>query len=614
MKKFRFHDPTGLVHRTDPVPSFFALALLFCLPAFSQEKKAEEGPPPWPILKPVADQEPLPGTKKLTLEGDLSRMLADGCDRFLDAQIAAAAKNRPADPKRERLVQMLGLHRDEKPDPKTNRLEFYSMRKAQKAVADGLSVYHVRWRAFGDVHGDGLLLEPEGEENPVLADVIAIPDASQTPEEIAGLIDGETPTPPFALYLARQGCRVLVPTLINREENLPTLPNREWLHRPAFELGRHLIGYETQKILSGVDCLTNTQKGDRKIGVIGWSEGGLLALYSAALDDRIDAAFVAGYFGKRETLWNEPAEHNIFGLLNEFGDAEIASLVAPRDLFLVKDTPVSAGFALDENGEPERFDERPKRKGKPGKFIGGMDFEAEVQRLTGMLNEKEKVVVSDRDIAEHVDDFVELLTGKAAPESKKTGDFEFKKIYADPPGRDLIAERHAAQMAEIERHNQLVLINAQAERMDYFKDLDLTDLESFQKTIEPFRDKFRTEVIGEFDLEKLSFNARTRKYQEGPKTISYEVVLDVFDDVIAYGILTLPKDFDLDSGEKRPVVVCQHGLEGTPQDVVGEKGFRAYSAFATRLAERGFITFAPQNNYKYHDIFRIQQFKAQSIG
>ena len=38
--------------------------------------------------------------------------------------------------------------------------------------------------------------------------------------------------------------------------------------------------------------------------------------------------------------------------------------------------------------------------------------------------------------------------------------------------------------------------------------------------------------------------------------------MDVFPDVIAYGILLLPKG--IKEGEKRPVVVCQHGLEDGP--------------------------------------------------
>ena len=125
-------------------------------------------------------------------------------------------------------------------------------------------------------------------------------------------------------------------------------------------------------------------------------------------------------------------------------------------------------------------------------------------------------------------------------------------------------------------------------------------------------------MIGDFELPLLPPNVRTRPYQVGDKTLSYEVVMDVMESggekVIAYGILTLPKELDLSSGERRPVVVCQHGLEGTPQDLIGEAKYDAYKAYATRLAERGFITFAPQNGYKYFDLFRLQQFKAQSIG
>jgi hypothetical protein len=58
------------------------------------------------------------------------------------------------------------------------------------------------------------------------------------------------------------------------------------------------------------------------------------------------------------------------------------------------------------------------------------------------------------------------------------------------------------------------------------------------------------------------------------------------------------------------VVVCQHGLEGRPQDTIGEQGAQHYSAFATVLAERGFVTFAPQNLYIFKDRFRTLQRKS----
>ena len=43
-----------------------------------------------------------------------------------------------------------------------------------------------------------------------------------------------------------------------------------------------------------------------------------------ALDARIDAVCVSGYFGPRENVWQEPIYRNVFGLLEQFGDAELA--------------------------------------------------------------------------------------------------------------------------------------------------------------------------------------------------------------------------------------------------------------------------------------------------
>jgi hypothetical protein len=100
--------------------------------------------------------------------------------------------------------------------------------------------------------------------------------------------------------------------------------------------------------------------------------------------------------------------------------------------------------------------------------------------------------------------------------------------------------------------------------------------------------------------------------EEGDKWTQYEVVLDVFPNVFAYGLLTLPKN--IRSGERRPVVVCQHGLEGRPQSVISTTvEFHTYRAFATRLAERGFITFAPQNPYLLGDRFRTLQRKSYPL-
>jgi hypothetical protein len=62
------------------------------------------------------------------------------------------------------------------------------------------------------------------------------------------------------------------------------------------------------------------------------------------------------------------------------------------------------------------------------------------------------------------------------------------------------------------------------------------------------------------------------------------------------------------SGERRPVVVCQHGLEGRAQDVADPNiDSNYYHHFAASLAKEGFVTYAPQNPYIGEDRFRIIQ-------
>ncbi len=110
---------------------------------------------------------------------------------------------------------------------------------------------------------------------------------------------------------------------------------REWIYRQAFHMGRHPIGYEVQSVLAAVDWLVARGK---KVGVCGYAEGGQTAFYAAALDTRIGAALVSGYFDSRQRVWAEPIYRNVWGLLREFGDAEIAGLILPRTLVIEHST------------------------------------------------------------------------------------------------------------------------------------------------------------------------------------------------------------------------------------------------------------------------------------
>ena len=308
-----------------------------------------------PLALPAAELtpavEPLAGTEPLSWSDDLASRLVDGVDRFLlrklEASVAERAQHwqrdfsspeayqKSIEPNRKRLAHILGV-RDE-------RLAFDGMefvattaQSAEVGRGPGYKIFAVRWPVIRHIHGEGLLLIPD--EKPPAARVVAIPDADQTPEMICGLADGVPAASQYARRLAENGCLVLVPTLVSRElqarNGRATLTNREYLYRSAFELGRHLIGYELQKVLAGVDWFVRDGRGQApaKIGAIGWGEGGMLALYAAALDPRIDAACVSGHFDSRQSIWQQPIDRNVFGLLEQFGDAELAAMIAPRRL------------------------------------------------------------------------------------------------------------------------------------------------------------------------------------------------------------------------------------------------------------------------------------------
>ena len=576
-----------------------------------------EGEPAWPVLKQTTGKNALPGTQLLEAEGDLSIAMVEGVDRFLDAEIAAELKERRGGTRQE-LARILGLPRDQ--NPKDNSFRYAGRRWGPVGNGRNYTVNEVSWKTFGNTEAVGLLFEPSGRAP--LADIIALPDADQDPEELGAMEPyfENQQTHPFAAEMALAGCRVLVPVMIKRMEH-HAMPMREWLHRPAWELGRTLAGYEVLKVLAAVDCFRRDDPSrsgkstSGKLAVVGWGEGGRLALYAAALDERLDGTLVSGYFGPRSRVWDEPADRTVFGLLRGHSDAEIARLIAPRPLVIETGHFPEYGFRLDQQGLPERLRKGAGKRGKPGKLLEPRDEEV---RLEAGLIGNETVVLRSTDSAIQPDSWRTLLEkiGVGVPANNlRKRDLGWAAIKPLQTAKG-IARRHAEQVQAIDRHNQRVLVESERVRGELFKVVKLDSLENYEASIAPLREKFSREVIGEHaSLQNLAEpNAHTRSYQEGPDTISYEVVLDVQAGVQAYGILTLPKGMKLDGSEKRPVVVCQHGLEGRPQSTVGEKDYHYYKAFATRLAERGFVTFAPQNLYLGWDLFRILQFKANAVG
>src|SRR5262249_52651787 len=151
------------------------------------------------------------------------------------------------------------------------------------------------------------------------------------------------------------------------------------------------------------------------------------------------------------------------------------------------------------------------------------------------------------------------------------------------------SHRQGQQVQELERHVQQLVHTADRTRDLFFQSihsLKPLSLDRFVEQTPKYRRHFWEEVLGKLEDTPLPPRPRSRKIYDKEKWTGYDVVLDVFPDVLAWGVLLVPKD--LKPGERRPVVVCQHGRAGVPKDVI-EGDQRAYHDFAARLAERGFI-------------------------
>jgi hypothetical protein len=170
----------------------------------------------------------------------------------------------------------------------------------------------------------------------------------------------------------------------------------------------------------------------------------------------------------------------------------------------------------------------------------------------------------------------------------------------------------AGQLRELRLYTQRLLRRSERAREPFWRSLDTSSPEAYRLSTRPHRERMWTDLLGKLPPASLPPNPRTRLYRRDPSWTGYEVALDVWPGVFAYGILLIPTA--LKPAERRPVVVCQHGLEGRPQDAVGPSDEPAYRCFAARLAQRGFVVYAPQNPYIGGEAFRYVQRLANPLG
>jgi hypothetical protein len=102
--------------------------------------------------------------------------------------------------------------------------------------------------------------------------------------------------------------------------------------------GENLMGLRVSYLRALLDYLCTLPFGDsERVGCVGWSMGGGLAMYLAAVDKRVKVVALSGYLGTyRDTFMRmrQSTDNYIPDILN-FGEmSDVACLIAPRPLWL----------------------------------------------------------------------------------------------------------------------------------------------------------------------------------------------------------------------------------------------------------------------------------------
>ena len=469
-------------------------------------------------------------------------------------------------------------------------------------------IFKIRWNVVEGLHGEGLLVEPK--EKPT-AQIIAIPPPDITPESFCGLTNDKTVS--MGKILADLGCRVIVPTIIDRKQGFSNnldiprktnIPRREFIYRMAYEMGYQINGLEIQKLLPLINWFSFKDP-TIPIGVAGNGDGAFQALILSFLDNRIQSSWIDGYSLNRNKTWSEPLDRNIWNYLKYFSDAELVSLSKASTLISGFSYPLYKGALKIENLNQAA----PGILTAPTKNLIIEENEILVSFLKAMNFEKKVLFENTSSVLTLAQLGAKFISTISNVKSTSINEIPPVNMDFNPEAE----ERQQRQFNELISFIQKSWRKSDKVRQTLISKHDSSTVEKWEKSSEPLREYFSEEVIGKLPAATLKPNPRSRIIYENKDFTGYEVALDIHENVFAYGILLVPTK--IKAGEKRPVVVCQHGLEGKPTDVCDpDKKTQYYNSFGAELARKGYIVFAPQNPYLGRDLFRELQRKANPLG
>jgi dienelactone hydrolase len=234
---------------------------------------------------------------------------------------------------RGRLQQLLGPQ----PEPVPLDLEV-----TDSEQADGYQRHRVIFDSEDTMSVPAYLLVPDDRRHPGAA-VLAIHGHGPGKSIVCGLETTEAPNGDYARQLARRGYVVLAPDLRCFGERADWTPEDHYLCDTnlvhAVMAGWNPLAQNLFDLGRCLDVLGEHPLVDpSRIGVCGLSYGATCTLFLAALDDRVAAAVVSGFFSSwaeaHKMPYNMCGSQVMAGMLGQIEHVDLGALICPRPLLI----------------------------------------------------------------------------------------------------------------------------------------------------------------------------------------------------------------------------------------------------------------------------------------
>lgn len=224
-------------------------------------------------------------------------------------------------------------------------------KRLERTIYDGFILERIVYTTMESVTVPVIVLIPKDGEGPWPA-VLACHGHGNGYHDAVGLDrEGKPLQEPgihnqFAIRLVKQGMVVVIPEIMGFgarriEEELKANPNYSSCSTLASHLlmyGRTLAGMRVYENFRALDymAMRDDVNADR-MGIFGFSGGGLIASYTAALDERVEATVLCGWANTFEgsiLAMHHCIDNYMPGLLLGAEQPELIGLIAPRALFI----------------------------------------------------------------------------------------------------------------------------------------------------------------------------------------------------------------------------------------------------------------------------------------